>query len=313
MIRKNTVLILGAGSSMPYDFPSGIKLRDAIRSLHNINERDPRLELYDKCDASFEDIRGLGKAFLYSGVDSIDAFLEKHPPLVNIGKLVIARAICERENPQAVIGRTDDNWYEYLWNYMHRDIAQADQVGLNNIRVLTFNYDRSLEFFLYTATKHTFHADNDTALDASQRVLIRHIYGSVGEFHHTKSDTARVYSPDLTAARLRLATDGIKIIPNARKDDAVFQEAREWFDWAEDICFLGFGFDKTNCERLGLEDAIQTRQKGGRSTPRVLASVLGLTQEDINAAIVATCRTTGFVPLNHSNLMALRSTNLFRE
>ncbi len=267
MIRKNTVLVLGAGASCPYGFPTGTQLRDAIRNLHNITKLDPRLALYDECGVSLPEIRGLGIEFRYSGVKSIDAFLERHPHLVD----------------------------------------------RNCVRFLTFNYDRSLEFFLYNAIKHTFHVDDNTALDASQHVQSRHIYGAVGEFDHTKSPTARTYSPDLTAARLRLAADGIKIIPNTRKDDAVFQEARAWFEWAEDICFLGFGFDETNCERLGLEDAIRTRQRDGRSTPRVLASVLGLTQEDINAAIVATCRTTGFVPLNHSNLMALRSTNLFRE
>jgi len=229
--------VLGAGASWPYGFPLGTGLRDAIRSLHKVRDDNDRLPLYDKCGASLTDLRDLGREFLYSGVKSIDAFLEKHPSLVDTGKLVIAREICESEKPKDLIGQADDNWYEYLWDYMHRDIAQADYVRTNHIRFLTFNYDRSLEFFLYNAIKNTFRVPADAALGASQGIKIMHIYGAVGDFHHADSATARAYSPDLNMAKLRLAADGIKIIPNARGDEAVFQEARDWFNWAEDICF----------------------------------------------------------------------------
>jgi hypothetical protein len=313
MIRKKTVLVLGAGSSMPYTFPSGRGLRDEIRSFAKLRDDTPPAGLIVSCGISLAKVRALGDAFRHSGILSIDAFLERHPDLVDTGKILIATKICEREYPDRVTGREDDNWYEYLWHYMHTGAKQPEEICSNRIRFLTFNYDRSLEFFLFDVIKNTFIVDDDDAVAAMRQIEIRHIYGAVGDFHYKDTPTARAYTGELDAARLRLAADGIKIIPNARKDDAVFQEARDWFDWAEDICFLGFGFDKTNCERLGLEDAIQTRQRDGRSTPRVLASVLGLTQQDINAAIVATCRTTGFVPLNHSNLMALRSTDLFRE
>jgi hypothetical protein len=50
------------------------------------------------------------------------------------------------------------------------------------------------------------------------------------------------------------ASSCIRIIPEAREDDEVFEKAKEMIGWADKICFIGFSFDPTNVRRLGFPD-----------------------------------------------------------
>jgi hypothetical protein len=56
------------------------------------------------------------------------------------------------------------------------------------------------------------------------------------------------------------------------------KRARQWFEWAHRICFLGFGFDPLNMERLGLYSLLRDKRQGGsRTTGSVYATTYGRT------------------------------------
>ena len=94
MIRKPTVLILGAGASIEYGFPSGEHLRrEIVREIRGKNS-NPQ-SLYSLIghlghnDAALQRFAGLLED---SSLSSVDIFLEHRSDLAEIGKAATAAA-----------------------------------------------------------------------------------------------------------------------------------------------------------------------------------------------------------------------------
>jgi hypothetical protein len=79
-----------------------------------------------------------------SGRDSVDAFLEHNPNFLDVGKPSIAATLIPHEDPDAI---QDGDWYRNLFNAMNAPFAEFEN---NKLAVITYNYDRSLEFYPWT-------------------------------------------------------------------------------------------------------------------------------------------------------------------
>ena len=88
MIENSTVLILGAGASTPYGFPTGEELITGILRGLNSNPQKSRL-----MDAGFEsaEINKFRVDLKGSKTFTIDAFLEYRPDMAKIGKFLHCR------------------------------------------------------------------------------------------------------------------------------------------------------------------------------------------------------------------------------
>ena len=75
----------------------------------------------------------------------MDAFLEHRPELRRIGKAAIAYVLIGGENPDLLF-RDMGNWLGYLYNYIPNPLRR---LASGTVSFLTFNYDRSLEHFLF--------------------------------------------------------------------------------------------------------------------------------------------------------------------
>lgn len=282
MITKTTTLVLGAGASMPYGFPSGAELRSLIcgPTQSRPSHAGAILEQYHL--AHERDVREFADTFLRSGVASIDAFLAKRDNLTEIGKYLIAYTLCERENDLTIF-RTDieDHWYHYLWQELINDAHTAEDILKNEIRFVIFNYDRSLEFFLHQAIMHTFGRDAKSALAILKKMDILHVYGSIGEYNYTTTLDTRVYTRDMTRATLLTAANSIKVIPEAREHGKEFQIAQGWFYDSKIIGFLGFGFDRLNVHRLNLSSMIEQKIDAKNTSPKIISSTFGKTRAEI--------------------------------
>src|SRR4051812_22223583 len=116
MITKRIVLILGAGASIPFGFPSGLDLKKSI--VERLDPNDGRYTLRTQIqDAGFppEDIEGFRSALRFSGKRSVDAFLEHRPDYLEVGKAAIAGVLLPRED-RSVLFDTKPNWYEHFFN-----------------------------------------------------------------------------------------------------------------------------------------------------------------------------------------------------
>ena len=68
MIKTKTVLVLGAGASMPYGLPSGHQLLESLCELQGGTPPRDRIAMYDKLGHTHDDLRKFGRALAQSSV-----------------------------------------------------------------------------------------------------------------------------------------------------------------------------------------------------------------------------------------------------
>jgi hypothetical protein len=315
MITKKTVFVLGAGASMPYGFPSGAELRKmlCVPATKDFSTRAVDwVTPLEKNGISERDSIRFAESFLKSRVVSIDSFLSRRSTdFGEIGKTAIAAIICAFEEPAALHKiDNEDDWYGYLWNALISGIHKCDELGRNQVSFITFNYDRSLEYFLLQSCKETFGVSHQEAVKALEPIKIIHVYGQLGLLDFDGAYQARAYETRIGARDLSIASSGIKIIPEARDDAPEFVAAREFCGQAEQICFLGFGFDPLNVSRLNLEPEISIRRISG--TPiRIAASMYKKTPAEQNAIKNAIPSSSGYWDMHYrGNLDTLRNSGV---
>lgn len=249
-------------------------------------------------------------------MQSIDAFLSRRKEYEEIGKLSIAfqLILSEHEN---VIHRTNNNddWYSLLWSVMTDEVHTASGLNLigRNISFVTFNYDRSLEYFFFAASKYSFGLSDEDALTFVGNLKILHIYGQLGCFHKTNEDAFRSYKPAISGKAISIAAQGIRIIPESRNDDDIFLKAREYFEWAERICFLGFGFDSLNMARLSINSVREWMASKDIQLPEVYCSSYGKTSKEVQELHNKYFSLGGATFLSSPNLQFLRETGVLSE
>ena len=312
MILKQTTIVLGAGASMPYGLPSGAELRSIICK----DQAWLAGELNDMHHIDSSETLDFIKNFSRSSVVSIDAFLSRHDRFVNLGKLCIATILCAKEDSAKVMDNdADDHWYQHMWQILIDGADTHNDLRRNKIKFITFNYDRSLEYFLHQSIKYTYGVNDQEALRVVRDFDILHVYGLLGEFSFTTTQGARHYTSENHAANIRTAAEGIKIIPEARDDEVAFDKARDWFYDSEIIGFLGFGFDTLNVERLGLSGVIDLRRSNNKNIPSVIASTYDKTDKEAKKILRLLWQKAPLLntlkAYNHKNTMIIRESDLF--
>jgi hypothetical protein len=248
MIERRVLLILGAGASADFSFPSGETLVEII--CNNLN---PEVSVWSGIlgglGFSSEMIEAYKYDLFHSNRFSVDAFLEHRPEFVQIGKASIALSLIPSENEQSLFGTSlrPKNWYRYLYNKMATESFKDFQN--NQISIITFNYDRSIEHFFFTSIKSDYGKTESECAALLEHLPLVHVHGSLGSLPW-QSKEGRSYSPDLTVQTVEAAMNGIKIISEAADDSPELDIARELIRNAEMIYFLGFGYHPTNLRRL---------------------------------------------------------------
>lgn len=253
-----TVLILGAGASLPYGFPLGSELKawiggggrdkpfddeELVHVLLQLGHGQPAVD-------AFRQRLGLADESL-----SIDAFLESvssEPGLVKIGKQSIAFIIsrCEQrrylDQPKHIDQRP-------CYAVLREALFQEWQAGRKpQVKVITFNYDRSLERYLMIPLEEDpglLPAGVSAQEFIAQRLPIHHVYGSLGTL------TDEPYGADCHYTRIDRRADSLLTIGEERQVGPPEAEGLE-IDWLSDarrIAIIGFGGDAQNLTRLGLE------------------------------------------------------------
>jgi hypothetical protein len=177
MIKIPTVFIVGAGASKPYGFPIGRELVTLIcNNLINDQSRYFK-QLYDLERYNRSDILGFRNQLLYSGKGSVDAFLEHRKDCIQIGKYAIAQVLIEFEDSQQLFVKGD--WYQYLYEKLNTSFEEFDQ---NKIGIITFNYDRSIEHYLFTALKNSYGKSDEECASKNKNIPIIHVHGQLGTY-----------------------------------------------------------------------------------------------------------------------------------
>jgi hypothetical protein len=253
MITKSTTLVLGAGASVPYGFPSGPALRDQI--LDNLSPQAQGRAwwaIVGSLGIDPDQVTEFRAAFLRSAQASIDAFLKHRPEFLEVGKTAIALGLIPAEGEPNLYQRGRPGlWYDYLFAAMS---AKPAEFPNNQLSVITFNYDRSFEHFLFQALKNSYGLTDENTASAMQSIPIVHVYGRLGCLPW-QGERAREYSDAVTAESVRVARDQIAIIhEDSIGSSEVLETARGLLRSATQVLLLGFGYHDLNVERLAIRE-----------------------------------------------------------
>jgi hypothetical protein len=124
------------------------------------------------------------------------------------------------------------------------DKAEFKKTGL---RIVTFNYDRSLEYYFLNCIKAAYGPSQDELLKC---ILIVHVYGQLGDLEDVPYGAwASAREPERLGL-LDRAAGKISIVHEQPGAKDGFKKAQDLIEGADRTCVLGFGFDMTNVARL---------------------------------------------------------------
>ncbi len=279
LTRHSYVFILGAGAGKPYGLPLGDELYQFICGNIWKQFRD-------------EDIEEMAKDFARElrqtcGV-SIDRYLNINKGLKDIGILSIAAAIHFFELnsiPKLPFNNfsLEGDWYTCLYRRMIQGLETPEdllRISENKVSFITFNYDRSLEHYLfnnlYGLLKNA-GVSKEAVATKLVEIPIIHVYGKTGYLPwEGKAAPSVHYGFDKRLpGEIAIQTQKmINLIYEERKDSPELERAKKLISNADRIIFLGFGYDEMNLSILGLPGLMQNKL--------VLGTAFNLTENERN-------------------------------
>ena len=304
MITTPTVLVLGAGASCPYGFPTAKRLRNDI--CEAFSSRDtPAIRLLGDSAAPAEKFLEFREAFWQSGTSSIDAFLQGRPEFLPVGKFAIAYCLMAYENGKNLYDPPEPHKDWYL-DLSERLTSSFDEFENNQLSIITFNYDRSLDYYLFTSLRNRHGRSVDECIEKFAKLPIIHVYGQLGKIPYPQRG-CRHYLPFGEEEKkvhgvVVGASQGITLL---HEKESELREVHNLLAAAERVCFLGFGYHPLNLARLQLKgDTVLKRQ--------VFGTVLNFEEAEVKQTEDRLSRTLlcGRVTLDNADNLTLLRRNL---
>lgn len=270
MITEDTVFILGAGASCPYGFPDGKELRREICE-YLVNDIDAYFDRYDDVRSRMDRRTFQAKDFITkfkkSNTKSIDLFLSRNPKLMELGKWAIILRILDAERKSKFgLETIDENqdWYSYLYDKLTNEfIVKEDYYHLedNKVSFITFNYDRSLEYFLWESYFNSFHEiGSKEKYEQIKKLNIIHLFGQISGLEWQDSDTKLEYRIDPYSVVIEKISKNLHILYEETENPKL-EEAKKLIENTKRIFFLGFGFAPENINILQIPKILNRNQK----------------------------------------------------
>jgi hypothetical protein len=260
MIHKNTVLVLGAGASKPYGFPTGREICDQILADNEVGS-GPIYQLLDHCGFDAGQSGEMFRAFKDSGHYSLDAFVQRRPEFRTIAKTAIAGSLMAKENEGSLFSDPNADWYRHLMVGMMQD-CDREAFRANRLTVITFNFDRSFERRLFRSLKANYALSDAEAGELTAVVPVMHIHGQLGPPGWI-AESGRRYGAQSGWDEVRQCAAQIRLIDD-EIDQALLGQARDLLQDADRVCFLGFSFHPDNLNRLNANRLRDTAMWGTR-------------------------------------------------
>jgi hypothetical protein len=305
---EGITLIVGAAASLDFGLPTGEQLLADIasdcllyRDHNNSLCGDPQLyEVAIRLAQEFDPGDDIEKVafgtlrLIRSGMalaPSVDNFLHTHQSngyLVKLGKVLIVRAILNAERRSTLFfgdGKVDfardvgegrnklrQSWLAQLFRILVAERTfQQFVVALSRVRMIVFNYDRCVEYFIVEAARIYFRLNDVQAAQVMSAICIVHPYGVVGDLYDANGDSrfGQMGSFDeqmRSGGSIRTFTEG------ARNDD-VTAKIHAFLESRSLTCFLGFGFLPLNLDLLS--------SQGPYAAKRVIGTAFRVSAENL--------------------------------
>jgi len=269
MKLDDVIFILGAGASLPYGYPTARGLRrDIVNKYEQVLRDTSEFVKYDEEDLEdvIADTKTLVDQFESSNTESIDLFLTRteNKDFVTLGTQLIWRFIVWYEldlgKSNAKIVQEED-WYFEFFNQLTASVTKKELLKEIEIKIpfITFNYDRSLENYLFESFRNSFSLNFAQTADVMDKVFaFYHVYGKIMNLHWENSEPKTKFKSTSTLHNLIYANSNIKLIYNEREKIPV--HIQDLVKKAKRIFILGFGFADVNLNVLNLKEILAPQQ-----------------------------------------------------
>lgn len=286
MITEKTVFILGAGASKPYGFPTAIELRGDIinKFIKSYIKADANYKGISESDVSVDPLANkIIEDFKLSSTKSFDLFLSRNKRYLDFGKLLLTLLIAEYEvnskfREESIIPQYD--WYFEIYDILTREISNHNnlisQFTQNKVSFITFNYDRSLEHFLYTSLLSSFTTERAKINELMSAIKIIHLYGKIAPLPWENSDYNWPYGKTDIYSQISDFYQNIHIIFEAQTEGR--EEAKDEIIAAKNIFFLGFGYADENLKALEFNSLLKREH-------RIYGTGMGLTDNEKDSIV----------------------------
>jgi hypothetical protein len=291
MFLQPIVFVVGAGASAEFDLPLGFQLKSSIklalsfakgavgsgdRSMFEMLGNRFGQEAAKYHEAAMELAARIDE---FESIDEALHWFTTRPEIVLLGRGEIVRQIlsAERrsklfnaENPTLIrANRYDDTWLPYFLSMAmgSQTREQAAAMPFQNIIVVNFNYDRTIEHFLFSRLQTNFGLTDTEVKEAIASLNVIRPYGSVGPLPW-QNGTAVPFGDVITTDHEKLFTlaGNVRTYTEQHLSSDLQPQVRSAVESARLVVFLGFGFHQQNMALL------QTTR--GESWRRLLATVL---------------------------------------
>ncbi len=251
-----TILVLGAGVSMEYGFPSGSTLIQEIKSLVKAEKDLQSQDFLDSIDAIQP--------------TSIDSYLNQHKEYNGLVKSAIAQILSNKEKVDA-FSDSKDHLYRILTHAITTEKFES-------FGIVTFNYDRSLEFYWARYLIKHCKITTEQAFKKLGELKIYHIHGRLPELPGESFIKLPLHrepfnygdAPNYPDRRFFRGDDierqsvqyqfkeGLKKFGSANlkiiyENHSLNEDAKSILSEASRILFLGFGYHDLNMALLGFD------------------------------------------------------------
>jgi len=268
MFDEQAVIILGAGASIPYGFPSGKELRKRICDsfVEKLKKYLPHAQssYYLHPDILFK-AEEFVERFRNSSNISIDLFLSRNTNFRKIGKTAILLEILDAEAQSKFhedVINAEHDWYSFLFEQMTDELTGPENYNIspNKIFIITFNYDRSLEHFLFNSVINSFgDIEQHLLIDELKKIPIIHVYGKLADLHWQNKTDSLAYGQNSDVLIPDNYLTNINVIYEDR-DREKYKNIHAMIADSKYIYFLGFGYARENLQVLSLPEILKPNQ-----------------------------------------------------
>jgi len=324
MFNRKIVIVAGAGASHEYGLPLGSELKAEIsKDLHFSFEHVKKIKSgsadlisvilrhdQSRINEYLSAGRTVAKAIpMFSSIDEALHFLSESPDSVFIGKLAIAHRIILAERRSVLridreynrVKLPEQTWLSTLLSMAAAGVRKDELHGVfQNLTIINFNYDRTIEHFLYWSLQEYAAISSETAAKIVSKINMIRPYGSLGPLEWCAMGGVSY------GAEHHQLVELTKNIKTFTEQDAVDCRAAitSAIEDASVLVFLGFGFHSQNVDLLKIEKI--------NKKVKTLATVKGIHDENLPSMRARLTANIG-VRDEHIKMLSMGASDMLRE
>jgi hypothetical protein len=304
MFNRSTVIVVGAGASAEFGLPTGDALKQKIAKglkfrfdfSRQVSGDDVLLGVLKRhAENDLDVLNGFTRAGnelsetieTFPSIDEALFWWRDRREIIDLGKLAIAHYILAAERSSSLaldpagnlvdVARSIDSWLGQFLSLALAASHRGEAASVfKNITFINFNYDRTIEQFIFWALCARAGLDQNSAAEVVSSLNVIRPYGSLGKLDWRSRH--EVAYGEAQRRDLFTISKNIRTFTEQMEDNDITEKIDEVIESAKLILFLGFGFHQQNI-------ALFSPGPGRRRTSltRVLATSLGIDQHNYSA------------------------------